>query len=327
MVRVATVGPAGAVERSFTGIIAARVQSDLGFRVPGKVIERLVDVGQSVRAGQPLLRIDPKDLTLAIEAKEKTVVAARALAVQAAADEPRYRKLLADGWVTQQKYDQIKATLDSARAQLAAAEAQAQVARNEGGYALLLADADAIVVETFVEPGQVVAAGQSVVKLAHAGPREAAVNLPEAMRPPIGSSATAKLYGVASKLSGARLRQLSDAADPSSRTYEARYVLEGDAAQAPIGATVRVSIANEAAAEASEIPIGALYDDGKATWVWIVDRADNSVTQRAVRVQRLTDETVFVRGLEQGELVVALGAHLLHPGDHVRVEKEQTATQ
>ena len=195
LVQLATVKPAGASERAFTGVISARVQSNLGFRVPGKVIERLVDVGQNVRAGQPLMRLDQKDLELALSAKTSAVAAARAVAVQATADEARYRQLITAGWSTRQKYEQSRAALDSATAQLAAAQAQADVARNEAAYSLLRADADGTVVETLAEPGQVVAAGQIVVKLAHSGPREATVNLPETMRPAIGSPGQARVYG------------------------------------------------------------------------------------------------------------------------------------
>ena len=157
LVQITIAKPAQALERAFTGIISARVQSNLGFRVPGKVIERLVDVGQNVRAGQPLMRLDQKDLDLALTAAENAVAAAHALAVQAKADDARYRQLAADGWVARQKYDQVKAAFDSATAQLAAAQARADVARNEAGYSLLIADADGTVVDTLAEPGQVVA--------------------------------------------------------------------------------------------------------------------------------------------------------------------------
>ena len=195
LVRVATVQPAASSERAFTGVISARIQSNLGFRVGGKIIERLVDTGQSVKLGQPLMKLDRADLDLAIAARDKAVEAARATAVQARADEARYRKLLADGWATHQRYEQAKSALDNAEAQLSAAEANAQVARNEGDYSVLLADADGVIVETLGEPGQVVAAGQIVIRLAHTGPREATVNLPEAIRPAIGSEAEARSMG------------------------------------------------------------------------------------------------------------------------------------
>jgi RND family efflux transporter MFP subunit len=327
LVQIAVATPARASERVFTGVISARVQSNLGFRVPGKVIERLVDAGEDVRAGQPLMRLDKKDLDLALAAKENAVTAVRALVVQAQADEARYRQLTGAGWVARQRYDQAKAAFDSATAQLAAAEAQAAVARNEAGYALLVADADGTVVETLAEPGQVVAAGQTVVKLAHAGPREAAVNLPETMRPAIGSSAQARLYGGMSAASPAHLRQLSDAADPASRTYEARYVLDGEAARAPLGATVTVSVTSGTTAATTEVPLGALHDDGKSSGVWVFDAGSSSVSLRGVEIRRLGEETAVVRGLEPGELVVALGAQLLHEGERVHTAEDRVAAQ
>lgn len=319
LVQIAIVKPADPSERFFTGVVSARIQSNLGFRVPGKVIERLVDVGQNVRVGQPLMRLDKKDLDLALAARDNVVAAARAVAIQTAADEARYSRLVANGWSTRQKYEQAKAAVDSANAQLAAAEAQAEIARNERGYSLLLADADGIVVETLAEPGQVVAAGQTVVKLAHAGPREAAVNLPESVRPAIGSAARARLYASSSAPSPARLRQLSDAADPASRTFEARYLLEGDVAHAPLGATVTVSIETNAVSEDTEIPLGAIYDDGKSSGVWIVDPASLLVSFRPIRIRRLAEENAVVSGVDSGERVVALGAHLLHQGERVRI--------
>lgn len=318
LVQTAVVTPAAPSARLFTGVVSARVQSNLGFRVPGKIVERLVDVGQSVRAGQPLMRLDQKDLDLALAARESAVTAARALAVQATADEARYRQLVADGWAARQKYDQVKASLDNARAQLATAEAQAKVARNEARYSALLADADGTVVETLAEPGQVIAPGQTVVRLAHAGPREATVSLPETLRPALGSVAQARLYGGASDPSSARLRQLADAADPLTRTYEARYVLEGDAAEAPLGATVSLSITSGGSGDLVAVPIGAVHDDGRASGVWVVDTASSSVSFRAVAVRSVAEETALVSGISAGEQVVALGAHLLHQGERVR---------
>ncbi|MGH6742856.1 MAG: efflux RND transporter periplasmic adaptor subunit, partial [Bradyrhizobium sp.] len=294
-VEIAVAKPARASERAFTGIIAARVQSNLGFRVPGKVVERLVDVGQEVYAGQPLMRLDPKDLDLALTAKKKAVAAARAVAAQTRADEARYRQLTLDGWVSRQRYDQAKAAADSAQAQLAAAEAQAGVARNEAGYSLLLADADGTVVATLAEPGQVVAAGQTVVKLAHAGPREASINLPETVRPAIGSAAQASLYGNDAKFP-ARLRQLSDTADPLTRTYEARYVLSGAGAQAPLGATVTVYLPTGESATATSIPLGALDDEGKEPGVWILDVKKSRVSFHPVQVAEIGKEAAILSG-------------------------------
>src|SRR6267154_4699028 len=209
LVEVAEVRAAVDAEHTYTGVVAARVQSDVGFRVPGKIIQRLVDTGQLVRRGQRLMLMDATDYTHAITAQAGDVAAAHARWVQAAADEQRYRGLVESGAIAQLTYDQAKAAADSARALLSAAEAQERVARDQGDYSTLSADADGTVVETLAEPGQVVAAGQPVLRLAHAGPREASVNLPETERPTLGSRAEARLYGGNTAIS-ARLRQLSD---------------------------------------------------------------------------------------------------------------------
>src|SRR5215210_2142502 len=175
IVRLVTATQVAGPERRFTGVIAARVQSNLGFRLGGKIVERFVNVGQQVKAGQPLMRIDETDLRLALAAKRNAVAAARASVVQLGADERRYASLLNKGWVSRQRYEQAKAASDTAEAQLAAAEAEARVAENEATYSVLVADANGTVVETLGEPGQVASAGQTVVRLAQAGPREAVV--------------------------------------------------------------------------------------------------------------------------------------------------------
>jgi RND family efflux transporter MFP subunit len=331
LVETVLVQGAPAAARSFTGVVGARVQSDLGFRVPGKVVQRLVDVGQAVHRGQPLMRIDPIDLGLQARAQAEAVTAARARARQASDDEARYRDLVAEGAVSASAYEQLKAAADSARAQLSAAEAQYDVARNAAGYALLVADADGIVVDTLAEPGQVVAAGQPVVRLAHAGPREAVVQLPETMRPRLGSQAQATLYG--GQAAGvARLRQLADAADRLTRTYEAKYVLDGPLADAPLGATVTLRLDADSRTDAPkvgalqagalQVPAAAVLDTGKGSGVWTVAGDPAKVTWRKVDVLALGDDTARVTGqLKPGERVVALGAHLLHEGDAVRVDR------
>jgi RND family efflux transporter MFP subunit len=322
LVRVASIADAPSGRRQFTGIVSARVQSDLGFRVAGKVVARLVDTGQFVRAGQPLMRIDRTDLALATTAQAGAVAAARARAIQTAADEKRYRDLVGAGAVSASAYDQAKAAADAARAQLDAAQAQAGVARNEAGYSILVADADGIVVDTLAEPGQVVAAGQTVVRLAHSGPREARINLPETIRPAIGSIARASLFD-APGAGTARLRLLSDAADPQTRTFEARYVLAGAAARAPLGATVTIDLPDRSGGSVAQIPLAAIYDNGKGPGVWIVIGNDPTVTWRPIRLGAVGDESAVVTGgLRPGERFVALGAHLLHQGEHVRLAVE-----
>jgi RND family efflux transporter MFP subunit len=309
-------------ERGFTGLVGAKVQSNLGFRVPGKIVERLVNVGQSVKAGQPLMRIDETDLRLALTAKRNAVTAARASAVQTEADEQRYAKLVNDGWTSRQRYEQAKAAYDTARAQLAAAEAAASVAENEATYSTLVADADGAVVETLGEPGQVVAAGQTVVRLAQAGPREAVIVLPETIRPAIGSAAEASVYGSDGRRYLAHLRQLSDSADPQTRTYEARYVLDGMAAAAPLGATVTIWLTSETGQPEVQVPLGAVLDDGGKTGVWVFDSTTSTVHFRAIKLVRVTSEAAVISGLGSGDRVVSLGAQLLHEGERVRPASE-----
>jgi RND family efflux transporter MFP subunit len=322
LVRLATAVRATGPERGFTGIVGARVQSNLGFRVAGKIVQRLVNVGQQVKAGQPLMRIDETDLRLALTAKRNAVAAARATVVQLDADEQRYASLRNSGWVSRQRYEQTKAALDTAAAQLAAAEAQAGVAENEATYSVLVADADGTVVETLGEPGQVVSAGQTVVRLAQAGPREAIVTLPETIRPAIGSVAEASMYGDDGRRYGAHLRQLSDSADAQTRTYEARYVLDGEAAAAPLGATVTIRLPSEASQPEIQVPLGAVLDDGRKMGVWALDRATSTVRFRPVRLVRISGETAVISGLSPGDPIVSLGAHLLHEGTRVRTASE-----
>jgi len=330
LVRVAPVATAIQAEPSFSGVVAARVQSDLGFRVPGKILERLVDAGQTVKRGQALMRIDPTDLKLATRAHDEAVAAATARARQTAEDESRYRDLVSAGAVSASAYDKIKAAADSARAELKAAQAQADVAHNETGYAVLLADSDGVVVETLGEPGQVVGAGQVVVRVAHAGRREALIALPESLRPAIGSAGRATLYG--SGLTGAaKLRQLSDAANPQTRTFEARYVLEDRLADAPLGSTVSIEIQSGRATPALQIPVSALFDQGKGPGVWLLKGQEDQgqglqATWRAVQVAGLSGESAAITGgLAAGDRIVVLGAHLLHEGEPVRLADSSAA--
>jgi RND family efflux transporter MFP subunit len=323
LVEITTVQPAGAGERAFTGVVSARVQTNLGFRVSGKVIERLVDSGQVVRKGQPLMRLDRTDYAHAITTQLGNVDAARARLLQAAADEARYRGLVSSGAVSQSSYDQVKAAADSARALLSATEAQLKVAQDEGGYATLAADADGSVVETLAEPGQFVSAGQIVIRVARAGPREAAVNLPETLRPALGSTGHATLYGVNADSAtqySARLRQLSDAADPITRTFEARYVLDGSAAGAPLGATVIVYLRDSQPPGIMAVPLGAIDDEGRGPGVWLLDRKSSSVSYRSVKFIQFDGERAIVAGgIHVGDPIVALGGHFLHEGQRVRV--------
>jgi RND family efflux transporter MFP subunit len=329
LAQVTRVQPAEVGTRAFTGVVSARVQSNLGFRISGKVIERLVDSGQGVRQGQPLMRLDRTDYAHAITTQVGNVDAARARLQQAAADEARFSGLVSSGAVSQSAYDQVKAAADSARALLSAAEAQLKVAQDEGAYATLVADADGTVVDTLAEPGQFVSAGQIVVRVARAGAREAAINLPETLRPVLGSTAHAVLYGAnpdSATPYPARLRQLSDAADPLTRTFEARYVLEGAAARAPLGATVTVYLNESEPSGALAVPLGAIDDEGGGPGVWLLDRQSSSVSYRSVKFIRFDGERAIVSGaIHIGDPIIDVGGHFLHEGQRVQVSEARVA--
>ncbi|MCS3433551.1 efflux RND transporter periplasmic adaptor subunit [Klebsiella sp. BIGb0407] len=327
LVRAATVMSAIEASRTFTGVIVAHTQSDLGFRVPGKILERLVDTGQTVTRGQPLMRLDPIDLNLQAQAQQQAVAAVKARARQAVDEEIRYRSLVATGAISSSAYSQVKAAAETAKAELSAARAQANLAQNATSYAVLFADTDGVVMDTLAEPGQVVSAGQPVVRLAKAGQREAMVQLPETLRPVAGSEAQARLYGTKQSVP-AKLRLLSDAADPVTRTFEARYVLEGELAIAPLGATVTLHITeNKVTSPVLQVPLTALYHLDNGPGVWGISGQPAKVSWRPVQILSLGDEVAKVTGnLKPGEQIVALGAHLLHEGEAVRTTQPGDAS-
>lgn len=331
VVQAAHIERADSQSYRFTGTVVARVQSDLGFRIQGKIIERLVDTGQQVKAGQVLMRLDPTDYVHALTAQTGSMASARARWVKAAAAEKRYRGLVGTGAASAITYDEMKAEADSAKAQLDVAIAQEKVARNQDDYSLLRADADGVIVETRAEPGQVISSGQTVIVLAHAGPREARIDLPEGLRPALHSDVQAILYGGTQSVP-AYLRQLSDASDSTTRTYEARYVMEGEGAAAPLGATVQVRFPNETARESLQIPLGSLDDEGEGQGIWVVDRTTSRVSFHKVQISRLTAENAVLRltedpALTVGATIVAIGSHYLHTDEQVALVHEKVAMQ
>ena len=308
----------------YTGVVRARTESHLGFRVGGKIAERLVNAGDTVKKGQPLLKLDPADHQLALESARAAVEAARALHTQTRLEQERVRTLVEKGAEARDALEKATAAAESRAAQLRAAEAQADQVGNLAGYTTLQADSDAVVMTALGEPGQVVSAGQTVIVLAKDGAREAAVDIPEAALGRIRhQAATARLYLNQAVTVPATLREVSGVADSVARTYEARYVLEGEPARFPLGATVtvRVALAGDSAQPATEIPLGSLIDRGDGAAVWIVDPRTSAIRKRPVSIARLGAETAFIRqGLQPGDVVVSLGAHLLNPGEIVRLE-------
>jgi RND family efflux transporter MFP subunit len=323
MIRAVTVISAGGDSMEYTGVIHARTESDLGFRVPGKIIEKLVKAGDHVRRGQALMRLDPTDLQLAANAARESVEAARAQNKRALADELRQRGLVAMKAVSVQEYEQAKSAADATTAQLNSAVAYSRQLENQEGYAVLRAEADGVIMEVPSDVGQVVAPGNVVVRLAHDGVREAVVNLPEGTTRIANSKAVASLYADSDHSFPAKLRELSAMADPLTRTYQARFSLDGVGKNAPLGATVTVHLNGETRSDTLqqyEIPVGALYDGGTGTSVWVINPEASSLSRRPVEVAKLGSETALVsKGLKPGERILALGAHLVKEGEKVKI--------
>jgi len=291
----------------YSGEVRARYESTLGFRTGGKIVARLVDAGAHVKAGQPLARLDPADAQL-------TAAQADANRALAAAELKRTQDLRAKNFISQ-------AALDAKETSAKAADAQAGLARNQAAYTTLTADAAGVIAAVLAEPGQVVAAGQGVFRLARDGEREVAIAIPESRIAglKVGDGATVELW--AGKSYKGVLRELAPAADPATRTFAARIsIVDADPAVA-LGMTATVSFA-DAGADRIVVPLAALIQKGDAASVWVIGK-DGTVAQRPVEVERFGDGGAVLRGgLNPGELIVAAGAFKLTAGEKVRLAEE-----
>lgn len=317
-VLAAAVQAASQQDALYTGVVAARTASDLGFRVSGKVIARKIDPGTRVKRGDVLLVLDNTDFELALRAARNRVTAAEAELRQARDDEARYRRLAGTGAVSRQVFDQAATRLRIAQAEQAAATSEAAQVENRRTYSTLKADGDGVITDVRVDRGQVVAEGQIVASLAHDGAREAVIDIPETQRALANHAARAYPYGARGDAMPATLRELSAAADATTRTFRARYTLGGDSTTLAIGSTITLRLDGGSQQQRVRVPLGALHDKGQGTGVWVID-ANGKVELRPVRVVRLKqEEAVLEGGVQPGERIVALGAHLLSPGDSVR---------
>ncbi|MDD5249232.1 MAG: efflux RND transporter periplasmic adaptor subunit [Rhodocyclaceae bacterium] len=300
---IAGAQPASVV-RTYSGEVRARHETTLAFRVGGKIVERLVDVGAVVRPGQVLARIDPADLALQAGQAE----AQRALAE---ADARRYRDLRTKNFISQ-------SALDAKETALQTAGAQAALARNQSAYAVLRADKAGAIAQVLAEPGQVVAAGQGVFRLAEAGAVEVAIAVPESGLAGLKPGLPAQVgFWAERKPLPARLRELSPVADPATRTYAVRVALTAADPAVALGMTATVRFAQDGG-DALVVPQAAIFQQGQQPAVWVVG-ADNAVTLRAVVLGSYDDAGATVTaGLKPGERIVAAGVHKLHAGQKVR---------
>lgn len=310
---------------SYAAEVRARHEVRMSFRVAGKIVERLVEVGSRVRAGQPLARLDATDLALAAASAKAQAASLATERDLAAADLARYRELREKNFISQAEFDRRSSALESARAKLDAAQAVFGQSANQAGYAMLLADSAGVITALEAEAGQVVAAGQTVARLARLGEMEVAFAVPEAQRSLLGSATdlTLTLNAVPGKQWKAKLRELSPAADPVSRTYAARATLIGAGGDVELGMSARIAVTGAGVAPKLEVPVAALYSRGDQPQVFVVD--GNGVVQlRQVKTAGFSGERVVVEtGLKAGDVVVAAGAALLRPGQRVRILQDK----
>jgi multidrug efflux system membrane fusion protein len=324
-VKLTTVGASDLnVQGQYAAEVKARVESRLGFRVAGKMIQRQAEPGQRVQAGQVLAEIDVQDYALAAQAAQAQVIGARSQRDLAAADYKRYEALLAQNFISAAELERRSATLKAAQATLDQALALAQSQNNQASYAKLLATTSGVITSAEAEIGQVVSAGQPVVRLAHDGPRDAVFAVPEHVvsRIKIGQKMTATLGNGQQTLQG-QVREVGASADPLTRTFTVKLGLE-KAEALPLGVTLNVNAPQLAGSQPNviKVPTSALRQDGQKTAVWVFDAASSTVISQVVEVATADgNDVVIASGLNPGQQIVSAGVHVLSPGQKVTIYK------
>jgi RND family efflux transporter MFP subunit len=307
-------------DRNFVGIVRPRIESDLGFRVAGKVSRRLVEVGTRVEAGQSLAVLDEVDLALQAEQAAAELRAATGVLAQATAAEGRAKELRQKGWSTDAQLDQAKAAADEARARLNRAERSVELTKNSLSYATLVADAGGVVTATLIEPGQVIAAGQTAIRLARLAEKEVVVAIPETLLTRAKSGeAQVSIWSNPDKRYTARLRELAPSADPATRTYLAKFSLPEAGDEVQLGMTATLTLSEPASERVARLPLSALFNQGQGPSVYVTDEK-GALTLRRVSVKSYERDDVLISdGVEEGANVVALGVQKLDPAQNVRI--------
>lgn len=322
--------------QEYSGDVRAKVESRLGFRVAGKITQRQVELGQHVKAGQVLARLDARDYQLGADAARAQLSAATTQRDLAQANAQRFRSLRAQNFISSAEMERYEANLKAAQASLDQAKAQLSSQSNQENYTQLVADADGVVTSVDAEPGQVVAAGTPVVRIALDGARDAVFNVPEDRRSAIKPGQVVKVrpWSDESRVIDARVREVAASADPATRTYLVKAALQGADLPA-LGSTVEVmpegmGVGKSAVgAQVIKLPTTALYQDGgkgQGTAVWLYDAATGSVKLQPVQVGSADgNEAVITSGLQSGMQVVATGVHVLTAGQKVTVYRDRYA--
>jgi multidrug efflux system membrane fusion protein len=321
--------PASQSTDSYPGEVRARYEPELAFRIGGKVSKRLVEEGQRVKLNQPLAELDAQDVRLQLDATRAQVAAAEANLQLVRAERDRYKTLMDRQMVSRSQFDNAENLYRSGEARLKQIKAELTVADNQTGYTVLRAPQDGVVAKRMVEVGQVVAAGQTVFTLAADGEREVLISLPEQnfSRFKTGQAVTVELWTQREQRFPGRIRELSPAADPRSRTFAARIAFTAGKIPADLGQSARVFIETEHAVPLS-VPLSAVTAEAGGSYVWRVG-ADNTLKRVSVKLGSYGQESVPVlEGLVASDWIVAAGVHVLHEGEQIRpVDRDNRAVK
>ena len=307
------------------GTVVPRIESQLGFRVAGKIVRRAVDVGAVVQAGQLIAELDPTDYKLAVDNARAAFAAAEGDYMRAKADHERYLLLRNSTAFMQQTLDTRKSAAVTTLGRMDQAKSQLESAEHNLAYTELRADADGVITAVQAESGQVVAQGQSVAKLARTNELEILVGVPEhrlqAARAADGASF--ELWSEPGKRHPARLRELSPSADPTTRTYPARFSVTDNPAFIGLGMTATLAFERPDAVPVAEVPLAAIFQQGTRPAVWVVDKTTGTVELRPVQIARWRSDTAAIlSGVKDGELIATAGVHKLEPGQKVKPQQQ-----
>jgi len=311
----------GTGDRTYSGVVVARHEVQESFRVDGRIVKRLVDVGDRVRAGQVLATLDEIDLRLSMESAQAELKAATANRAQALTDEGRYTALLARNAVSKMESDARRLATEEAKGRLERAERAYSLAKNRQDYSRLVSSADGVVTKVSAEAGQVVSPGQSVVSVAKAGELEVLVDVPEGQIDSLKNApAEVTLWSSNEERYRAALREIAPAADPVTRTYAVRYTLKGAKPSVRLGMTATLHLTDQTDTPTARVPSSALFNQGDGLGVWVVAPDTGRLTLKHVVVDRYTDKDAFVQGdLADGDIIVIAGVQKLDKNMVVRL--------
>jgi RND family efflux transporter MFP subunit len=328
-VRAVTVAAlAASTAADLAGEVRPRIEARVGFQVAGRIARRLVEVGQTVQAGQVLATLDPADYQLGLAAARAQAAAAQVDRDQQRLDYKRFVELSRQGFISGADLERRKANLDAAEARYAQAAAQADVSGNQAAYSTLRAPVPGVVTGVDAEAGQVVTAGQSVVRIARTEEKEVAVSIPEGQLELLRriSDVRVRLWASDKELRG-KVREIAPMADPSTRTYPARITVADAPSSVALGMSATVTFVAPLGSSVITLPLQSLFKDGDATFVWLLDRREMTVQRSAVTLASAAgNEVVIASGVAPGDTVVTAGVHLLKPGQKVKLLDEAGIT-